>query len=115
MHKLRIVVPLLVLLVLVACTMSLGVKPWAEQTSKERLTWIMGVYNSQDRDYRAMAQMTNLTDTQKSMMVKKKAVMTQLYPMIDAYRLTVESGGTPSKETEQTILNMLNQLQSLGG
>lgn len=115
MRKLRIAVPFLALLLLMACTMSLGVKPWAEQTSKERLTWIMGVYNSQDRDYRAMSQMTNLTPAQKSMMTKKKAIMVQLYPLIDAYRLTVEAGGTPSRETEQTILNMLNQLQSLGG
>lgn len=106
---------LLTALLLAACTANMTMKPWSEQTHKDRLTWMMGVYNAQDRDYRAMAAMPNLTQAQKTVLQNKKKIMTQAYPLIDAYRLTVEGGGTPDQNTEQMILNLLNQLQSVGG
>jgi hypothetical protein len=98
-----------------ACTANMSLKPWSEQTPKDRLVWMLGIYNAQDRDYRAMAAMPNLSDAQKKVLQTKKAIMVQAYPLIDAYRATVEAGGTPSAQTEQMILNLLNQLTSVGG
>ena len=115
--KRRISIPLaiLVLVCLAACTANMTMKPWSEQTPKDRLIWMLGIYNAQDRDYRSMAVMPNLTDAQKKVLVSKKAIMTQVYPMIDAYRVTVEGGGTPDVATEQAILSLLNQLMTVGG
>jgi hypothetical protein len=76
---------------------------------------MLGIYNAQDRDYRSMSAMTNLTDAQKKVLQTKKAVMVQVYPMINAYRITVEAGGIPDAKTEQTILDLLNRLTTVGG
>jgi hypothetical protein len=113
-RKLRFSILCLMLLAF-ACTANMTMKPWSEQTPQDRLTWMLGIYNAQDRDYRAMAAMPNLTQAQKSVLQKKKAIMVQVYPLIDAYRLTVSQGGTPSQTTEQAILNLLNQLTTVGG
>lgn len=111
----RAIFCLLVVVFMVGCTANLALKPWSEQTPKERLTWMLGIYNAQDRDYRAMAALPSLTEGQKKMMATKKAIMTQVYPLISLYGSVVEAGGIPSHETEQQILNMLNQLQMVGG
>lgn len=114
--KRKVYVPLVfVLLFGLACTANMTMKPWSEQTTQDRLTWMLGIYNAQDRDYRAMAAMPNLTPAQKTVLQNKKKIMVQVYPLIDAYRITVNQGGTPDKNTEQTILNMLNQLTAVGG
>lgn len=113
-RKLYISVAIMILLCF-ACTANMTMKPWSEQTPKDRLTWMLGIYNAQDRDYRAMSAMSNLTDAQKKVLQSKKKIMVQVYPLIDVYRVTVEAGGTPSHDTEQTILNLLNQLTAVGG
>ena len=114
--KRKVYVPLTILLLLCfACTANMAMKPWSEQTPKDRLVWMQGIYNAQDRDYRSMAAMPNLTAAQKAVLQNKKKIMTQVYPLIDAYRITVNQGGTPDQATEQTILNLLNQLQTVGG
>jgi hypothetical protein len=112
----KVYIPIVLLVILCfACTANMSLKPWSEQTPKDRLVWMLGIYNAQDRDYRAMAAMPNLTPAQKQVLQSKKAIMTQVYPLIDAYRATVEKGGVPSAQTEQAILNLLNQLTTVGG
>lgn len=114
--KRKVYIPLAIVLVMCfACTANLAMKPWSEQTTKDRLVWMMGVYNAQDRDYRAVAAMPNMTDAQRKVLQHKKEIMLRVYPLIDAYRITVEGGGTPDTQTEQMILNLLNQLQTVGG
>jgi hypothetical protein len=114
-RKVYILAAVGILLCFAACTANMAMKPWSEQTPKDRLVWMLGIYNAQDRDYRSMVAMPNLTAAQKSVLQNKKKVMTQVYPLIDAYRITVNQGGTPDQATEQTILNLLNQLQTVGG
>ena len=97
------------------CTANMSMKPWSEQTSKDRLVWMLGIYNAQDRDYRSMAALPSLTPAQVKVLKTKKEIMTQVYPLIDAYRVTVEAGGTPSAQTEQMILDLLNRLTTVGG
>jgi hypothetical protein len=114
--KRKVCVPLAILLLLCfACTANMAMKPWSEQTHKDRLVWMLGIYNAQDRDYRSMVAIPNLTEAQKAVLKNKKAIMVKVYPLIDAYRITVSQGGTPDQATEQTILNLLNQLQTVGG
>jgi len=84
-----------------------------DMTPKERATWFTSVYNSQDRDYRAMVARSDLTTEQKHILRKKKAIMTQLYPMIQTYNLYIESGAVPTKEVEDRIIEMINNLTSL--
>ena len=114
-RNLSIVAALVLLLALLACTANMTMKPWSEQTPKDRLTWMLGIYNAQDRDYRAMTAMPNLTPAQKQVLQNKKAIMVKVYPLIDTYRTVVNQGGIPDQATEQSILNLLNQLTAVGG
>ena len=115
--KVRLTSYLLILVAIgcLACTANMAMRPWSEQTPQDRLVWMLGIYNAQDRDYRSMAAMPNLTPAQKTVLQNKKKIMTQVYPLIDVYRKTVNGGGTPDQNTEQQILNLLNELASVGG
>jgi hypothetical protein len=106
---------LAIVVFVIGCTANMTMKPWSEQTPQDRLVWMMGIYNSVDADYRSMASMTNLTDAQKKVLQAKKQIMTQVYPLIDSYRIMVNQGGTPDPTTEQAILTLLNQLVAVGG
>lgn len=115
--KRKVYIPLAIVLLFcfACCTANMTMKPWSEQTQKDKLVWMLGIYNAQDRDYRSMAAMPSLTDAQKKVLQTKKAIMVKAYPLIDAYRITVEGGGTPDVQTEQMILNLLNELTRVGG
>jgi len=116
----RRILPLTVILALAvflggcALTQQAGdLKTIDEMTPKERATWFTSVYNSQDRDYRAQVARPNLTADQKAVLKQKKAIMIQLYPMIQTYNLYIESGAVPTKEVEDRIIEMINNLTSL--
>ena len=114
--KRKVYIPIVLLVILCfACTANMTMKPWSEQTPKDRLVWMLGIYNAQDRDYRSMSAMPNLTPAQVKVLQTKKQIMVQVYPLIDTYRITVEAGGTPSAQTEQAILDLLNRLTTVGG
>ena len=116
MRAVRSVLVLVCLIfVLGSCAADMTMKPWSEQTPKDRVTWMLGIYNAQDRDYRAVAKMPGISEAQKEVLRTKKAVMLKVYPLIDAYRRVVEGGGSPDATAEQVILDLLNQLQTVGG
>lgn len=97
---------------LVACATN-GVKSLDDMTHKERATWMMGVYNSQARDYKAMVARPDLADSQKEMLRQKKALLTQLWPMVNTYTTYVDSGVVPTREVEDQIIKIINDLAAL--
>lgn len=88
-------------------------KSISDMTPKERVTWMLSVYNSQTRDYKAMVAKTDLTNEQKEVLRKKKAIMIQVYPMINTYTTYVDSGAVPTKEVEDQIIDLINDLTGL--
>lgn len=70
-------------------------------------------YISQYKDYEYMtADPSKLTEEQKVILRKKKEVLVQVKPLIDAYSALVDSGQKPTLAQEQQIMQLLN---SIGG
>jgi len=106
----------LILLIFLAGCMTLDInrpKPISEMTSKERGAWFLGVYNSQDKDYRNMVARSDLTNDQKRVLRDKKIIMTQVYPIIKTYNTYIDSGAVPTKEVEDQIIKLINNLTGL--
>ena len=111
--RLTIITVILCVAFLVSCATVNVNKPkqfW-DMTSKEKLAYMYQIYNSQWDDYQSMAAMPNLTEAQKTMLRSRKDILTKVEPMISIYDGMVQRG-EPSKEQEQKIYDLLNQLQS---
>ena len=107
---------LLIILAFLAGCITLNVnkpKPISEMTPKERGAWFLGVYNSQDKDYRNMVGRLDLTNDQKKVLRDKKKIMTKVYPMIKTYNTYIDSGAVPTKEVEDQIIQLINDLTGL--
>lgn len=86
------------------------VKSISEMTPKEKATWMLSVYNKQFDDTMAMAQRTDLTEQQKEIVRKKKKILVEVKPYIKTYTTFVDAGGVPAQETEDKIIELLNDL-----
>lgn len=100
-----------VLLMLMACaTMNVGTKPL---TAKQQYTIAASVYNSTYDDTMNMAKNPNATAVQKEVVLKKKAILTQMRPILLIVGNTLDSGGTP-KDADLSALNgFVDQLTTL--
>jgi len=106
----------LILLIFLAGCMTLDInrpKSISEMTPKERGAWFLGIYNSQDKDYRNMVARSDLTNDQKKVLRDKKAIMVQVYPMIKTYNTYIDSGAVPTKAVEDQIIQLINDLTGL--
>lgn len=114
MARVRFLIPLLLVLVLAlvaSCAeFSVGPKPFDEMTPKEKATLMMGMFNSQARDYKAMVARPDLTEDQKVILRKKKQILDTVRPMIKTYNTYIEHGAVPSQEVEDRIMQHLNDL-----
>ena len=86
---------------------------FSDMTPKQKATWMMGVYNAQYDDYKLKVSLPNLTNEEKSILRTKKDVLTQVYPLIQAYDMAQAGGGVPSATTERQITGMLTMLEQL--
>ena len=113
MNRKRLTIITLTLCVafLMSCTMNIKPKSFFDMNPKEKLAYMYQIYNSQWDDYMSMSKMTNLTDSQKEVMRKKKGILTTVEPLISTYDGMVQAG-TPTSEQEQKIYDLLNKLQS---
>ncbi len=73
----------------------------------------MGIYNAQYDDYKRAVTLPDLTPAEKETLKIKKQVLTEAYPVIQAYDLTVASGGIPNKQSEDAVLALVDRLQRL--
>lgn len=97
------------LLFLIGCA-SMGVKPWAERTPPEKSLSFMQFYNSQYSDTMNLATNTASTQAQKDLAKKKKAILTQLWPLVKLYDSYAQGGILIPPEMETQILTLINQL-----
>lgn len=110
--KLPLLVSIFALLLFFGCTMD-GLKPVSQMTPKEKLAWMLSFYNAQDANYKALASTPTLTDGQKEILRKKKAVMVEVYPLIELYSSYVMAGAAPTAALEENIINYLDRLGAL--
>ena len=116
MNRKRIIaLGILVLFIAGCATMSVNAKPWAKQTPKERANFMLGIYNAQYDDTMRMATDPNTTVDQKAMVVRKKAILKKIRPLLSAYLIYVDQGMTPSVDDEAALLNLINELATAGG
>lgn len=80
---------------------------------KERVTWMLSIYNAQYEDYKTQAARTDLTEAQKEILREKKKVLTKVYPLIETYAEYVNVGTVPSQELETLIVSNLETLLKL--
>ena len=84
-----------------------------DQAKFNAAKWL-GIYNSQFEDYKSMtANPDTLTEAQKEVLRKKKALLVEIKPALDLYTSYVDQGVVPSPETEQAVLDLINRLQGL--
>ena len=91
---------------------TVGCAGWQVQqlTTKQQAAIWFNVYSSAYDDTMTMANNPMITPAQKELVVKKKAVLTQVWPLLKVYSAIVDSGGTPDAATTNQIINLINQL-----
>lgn len=90
-----------------------GIKPLSEMTPKEKATWMMSVYSAQAEDYKRMVKRSDLTNAQKAILRNKKDVAKRVWPLINTYRTYVNAGAVPTREVEDEIIGLINDLTVL--
>lgn len=116
MKKVRLIlIPILLAGLLCSCsTLNIGTpSDPSKLTPKQFATFAMGLYNRQYADYKAQVASPGLTDAQKQILVKKKAILAQAYPLISTFDLSVAAGQATTKDQETAIMGLLNQIQTL--
>lgn len=101
-----------ILTFLVGCA-TLGLKPWTDFTPKQKAIYFQNCYLSAAKNADATLKNPEAKEAAKKLALQDKAVLTQLYPLIKAYRSTVDGGGFPAPGDEEIILNLLDKLINL--
>ncbi len=102
---------LALVLTLCACTgLMQNVKPWADRTPKEKALAINEAYNSEFRDAVRVATDPTSTPAQLDVSMQKKAVLSEIWPLLVSYNRIVNGGGAPARQDEDQILELFNKL-----
>lgn len=80
---------------------------------KDKLSWMMGVYNAQYNDYQFVSSKPDLTEDNKKILKAKKEIMIEVYPLIKLYESYIITGSIINMDIENQILSLLNRLQGL--
>lgn len=111
------VAAMLVLLYVSGCTATMGmnnVKPLSEMTPKEKSSFFMSVYNKEYDNYLDVyTSPSGLSEEQKTVLRKKKAILTEVYPYIEKYSDYVAAGVTPDKAKEEIIIRLLDEVGNM--
>ena len=115
MKRKFIAVYLIALLFLfVGCAgMQISNQPVTEMTPKQKASMMMGMYNVQYDDYLLKVAILNLTEEEKTILLAKKKLLTEVYPLIQSYDMIQAAGGAITQEAEDNIFSFLNNLETL--
>ena len=103
---------LLILFVLVGCAPFGSERPIPveKMTPTQKATWFMTIYNSQFEIHKAEAAQPNLSEAKRKYLNDKKALLTEVWPLIKLYNSYVETGAITSVETEDQIIMLINRI-----
>lgn len=79
----------------IACTVLVLLASCATTTSWTPIQWatfFMATYNSEAENYRRWAALPDLTETEREILRKRKAAMTEIYSLIEIYNRGVVEG-----------------------
>jgi len=102
---------LVLILVFVAGCATVNVKP---MSATGLATVTLQAYYTQAKQTEAMSKRTDLTDAQKDMVRKKKAIILRVDPKIKAYGRIIQGGGIPTNADVVEISNLIDELVMLG-
>lgn len=97
---------LLALIVAIAACATINVG----KTPKEQALYFLNTYNMEYDNTMAVMRNPNSTPTQIAIAQKKKAILTQMWPMLKSYTNIVDSGGKPTAEDTAQLNNFIDQL-----
>ena len=114
----------LILIVLAVALSAIGcatvnVKPMptdntAKLSTTGKAAMILSAYNSQALSTKNMSNRPNLTDAQKDLVRRKKAILVRMDSKVKAFGLIVKGGGVPSSSDEQELYSFIDELVALG-
>ncbi len=107
MGKKVIVLLAAALFIIAACATMTGMTP-----KQQAVAW-MSIYNAQYDDTMSIMTNPNSTQAQKEMGLKKKAILTQVWPLLKVYVAVIDGGGTPSASETAALTDLINQLTRL--
>ena len=107
--SLNVAVVLLGLALFLAGCAAVGYKPQS-LTPKQKVIYFESVYLSAAKNVDAALKDPRATEAQKKAALQDKAILTQAYPLIKAYRSTVDGGGFPAPGDEKLIFDLLDRL-----
>jgi hypothetical protein len=99
------------LVVLLAACATVNVKP-ISATGLATVT--LSTYHAQAKQTEAMSNRTNLTDAQREIIRRKKAIILKVDPKIKAYGRLIAAGGVPTEDQVQEISNLIDDLVAAG-
>ena len=105
----RSVVLLMVMFFMVSCA---GMQVGTTTPKQQAAIWL-GIYNAQYDDTFSIMTSPLSTPAQKEIGLKKKAILTQVWPLLKIYVAVIDGGGTPSNNDTIMITELINQLTAL--
>ena len=114
MARTRGLVVLAILALMIGCA-SQSVTTPDQMTPKQRATFSMNLYSNAYDNYLAQFAATPkpITGDQRSYFDAYKKFMVYAEPIVTAYSQITVTGGVPTPEQEQQILNLIYQLQAM--
>ena len=114
MRKLKILTLILAVAFLASCA-GQNIKTPDQMTSKERATFVLGLYNNAYSNYNIQFAATKrpFNKEMAGYFQGYKSVMESAWPVISTYAAVAQSGGTPTVEQEQMIIALIYQFQTI--
>jgi hypothetical protein len=112
MQKKKILAILVVLFFIGACASLTGTGTQTMTPKRQATIWL-NIYNAQYDDTMSVMTNPNSTAAQKELGLKKKAILTKVWPLLKVYVAVVEGGGIPGDSDTAAITDLINQLTTL--
>jgi hypothetical protein len=109
----KILIVFLLVLSLASCAWlkeNLGIKPYSEMSAKEKVTFLLKIYNSQYDDYKMVAADPKITEAQRVTLRIKKQILIEVYPVLQALDLNVAEGKPLAPALEVKAMELLTRL-----
>ena len=107
---------LLMLLMLTACgEKNFGLTPISDTSPQEIAIWVNNIYVAQYDAYQAAAAMPIISEEHKQILRQRKAILEQVYPMLQVYNAYVDQGIFPEQATTDLIIALMERLILMGG
>jgi len=101
----------LIVILTTGCAAAGNMLKWDQLTPERKVLWMMRLYNGAVDDYRYLvAKGAALSEEERRILIVKKRIMREVYPLIGMYYKYVREGKVPDKELENHILSLLERL-----